>query len=118
MNTFRNASFLARWVLVWFALSIGVAVASPLLNPQAMELVCSGVGVMKVIVKTDDGAREVSSHTLDCPLCASTGALPPVANRSVAPVQPLSHVLQAIPAAHIASLTAAPLPARGPPSVL
>ena len=31
------------------------------------------------------------------------------------PVQPLSHVLRPIAAAHIAWLTAAPLPARGPP---
>ena len=33
----------------------------------------------------------------------------------VEPVQPLAYVLQSIPAARIASLTAAPLPARGPP---
>lgn len=115
MHFLRNAHFLARFVLVWFALSIGAAIASPLINPQAMELICSGSGVMKVLVKTDDGVKEVSSHTLDCPLCATLSAPPPVARLSVEPVQPLAYVLQTIPAAHIASLTAAPPPGRGPP---
>lgn len=119
MQTLRNAHLLARFVLVWFALSLGVAVASPILNPQASELICSGAGVMKLIVMTDDGANEVSGSMLDCPLCATGGAPPPPQARAVAePVQPLGHVLQSIPSAHIAALTAAPLPARGPPQFL
>ncbi|MGH6627667.1 MAG: DUF2946 family protein [Burkholderiaceae bacterium] len=117
MQALRNAHFLARWVLVWFALSIGVAVASPLVKPQAMELICSGAGAMKLLVKTDDGAKELSSHTLDCPLCASLGAPPPPARQTAEPIHPLSYALQPIVAAHIAALTAAPLPARGPPSL-
>lgn len=117
MQFLRNAHLLARFVLVWFALSIGVAIASPIVKPQAMELICSGSGVMKVLVKTDDGSQEVSSHTLDCPLCANNSAPPPpVVRLTAAPLQPLAYVLQSIPAAHIASLTAAPLPARGPPA--
>lgn len=117
MQTLRNAHLLARFVLVWFVLSIGVAIASPIVKPQAMELVCSGAGVMKLLVKTDDGgSKEVSGHTLDCPLCASVSAPPPVARLNAEPVQPLAHVLQSIPAAHLAALTAAPPPARGPPT--
>jgi hypothetical protein len=116
MHCLRNARFLARLVLVWFALSLGVAVASPLVKPQAMELVCSGSGAVKVLVKTDEGSKEVSGHMLDCPLCASIGAPPPpLLQQDAAPVQPLAYVLQAIPAARLASLSAAPLPARGPP---
>lgn len=115
MQTLRNAHFIARFVLVWFALSIGVAIASPIIKPQAMELICSGSGVMKVLLKTDDGTKEVASHTLDCPLCASLSAPPPVARLSAEPVQALAYVMQSIPAAHIAALTAAPPPARGPP---
>ncbi|MBU0587076.1 MAG: DUF2946 domain-containing protein [Gammaproteobacteria bacterium] len=115
MQSLRNAHLLARFVLVWFALSIGAAVASPIINPQAMELICSGSGAMKVLIKTDDGVKEVSSHTLDCPLCANLGAPPPVVHLSAEPVQPLAYVLQTIPAADIASLTAAPPPGRGPP---
>lgn len=114
----RQAHRLARFVLVWFALSIGVAIASPLVKPQAIELICSGSGAMKLLVKTDDGSQQASSHTLDCPLCASMSAPPPVARHSAEPAQPLAHVLQSIPAAHIAALTAAPLPARGPPRAL
>jgi predicted secreted protein len=117
MQSLRHAHLLARFVLVWFALSIGVAIASPIVKPQAMELICSGAGVMKVLVKTDDGSKEVASYTLDCPLCANNSAPPPpVARLTAEPVQALAHVLQSIPAAHIASLTAAPLPARGPPA--
>ena len=116
MNALRNAHLLARFVLVWFALSIGVAIASPLVKPQAMELICSGSGAVKLLIQTDDGGQEVASFTLDCPLCATSSAPPPPATRLTSePAQPLAYVLQSIPAARIASLTAAPLPARGPP---
>lgn len=116
MQTLRRAHTLARFALVWFALSIGVAIASPIVKPQAMELICSASGAMKVLVKTDDGAKELSGHTLDCPLCASLSAPPPVVRLAAEPAQPLAHVLQPIAAAHIAALTAAPMPARGPPA--
>jgi len=116
MQTLRRAHTLARFVLVWFALSIGVAIASPIVKPQAMELICSSSGAMKVLVKTDDGAKELSGHTLDCPLCASISAPPPVARQTAEPAQPLAHVLQSIPAVHVAARTAAPLPPRGPPA--
>jgi len=87
MDALRHAHHLARLVLVWFALSIGVAVASPLVSPQGMALICSGSGAMKVLVKTADGATEASSHSLDCPLCASIGAPPPVARTVAAPTR-------------------------------
>lgn len=115
MHRLRTARHLARLVLVWFALSIGVAIASPMVHPQEMELICTGTGAMKVLVKTVDGVKEVSSHTLDCPLCASVGTLSTFPRIAFEPVQPLAHVLQPVAAAHIAWLTAAPLPARGPP---
>lgn len=116
MQSLRSARRLARLVLAWFALSIGVAVASPVVSPQSMELVCSASGALKLLVKTDDGAKEMASHTLDCPLCLSMAAPPPAASARAEPHQPLGHVLEPIPAAHIAWLTAAPLPARGPPA--
>ena len=74
MQALRHARFLARLVLAWFALSLGVAIASPLVNPQSMELVCATGGAMKLIVKNDDGTAAERSHTLDCPLCASVAA--------------------------------------------
>ena len=115
LQSLRLAHRLARLVLVWFVLSLGVAVASPMVHPQAMELICSGSGAIKVLIKTDDVVKEAAGHTLDCPLCAVSGTPPPVARVAVDPAQPLPHVLRPIPAAPIARLTAAPFPARGPP---
>ena len=116
MQTLRNAHLIARFVLVWFALSIGVAIASPIVKPQSMEVICSGSGVMKLLVKSDEGSKVVSLHTPDCSLCASAYAPPPIMQWSIEPVQPLAHVLQSIPGAHIASRTAVPPPGRGPPA--
>lgn len=108
---------MARWVLLCFALSLGVAVASPLVNPQAIQLICSGSGAMKLIALADDGTAQVTRHGLDCPLCASThGGAPPSADAlPLAPPRPLALALAAFFSAHITLLTAAPLPARGPP---
>ncbi|MDP1998086.1 MAG: hypothetical protein Q8K22_00625 [Rhodoferax sp.] len=116
MQILRNAHLLARFVLVWFALSLGVAVASPIVNPQNFELICSSAGVMKLVVQTDDGAKAVSGQMLDCPLCATGGAPPPSFQVKFEPLSPLGHVLQSIPSAIMAALTAAPPPARGPPT--
>lgn len=44
MSSLRHTKLLARFVLVWFALSIAAAIASPLVRPQALELICSLVG--------------------------------------------------------------------------
>ena len=112
----RHAHLLARFVLVWFALSIGVAIASPIVKPQVGELICSGAGVKKVLLKTDDGTQAAVSLTMDCPVCVTHSAPPPPAARlATEPPHALAHVLQRIPAAHIVSRTAAPPPARGPP---
>ena len=118
MQSLRRAHSLARLVLVWFALTLGVAIASPVVNPQSTQLICTGSGVMKVIVTTADGVQEVASQSMDCPLCVSLGA-PPLAMRLAAePLLPLSYAVHAIPAAVIAKLTAVPPPARGPPDRL
>ena len=121
LTVLRQAHLLARCVLVWFVLSLGVAVASPLVNPRATELVCSGSGGMKIVIKADDGSPQAAgtgvSHVLDCPMCASLSAPPPVVKLLAEPPHPLSYALQPIPAARIAALVGAPLPARGPPAV-
>ncbi|MBS0391004.1 MAG: hypothetical protein JSS19_06270 [Proteobacteria bacterium] len=110
-------ALLGRLVLAWFALSLGAAIASPLVSPRAMELVCSSAGVMKVVVKSDDGVQELGASHLDCPMCMPLAAPPPVASRGAPPPSPLSHALRPVIAARIAAATAAPLPARGPPSL-
>ncbi len=116
MCLLRHAHLLGRLVLLWFVLSIGAAVASPLVNPQALELVCSSVGEVKVIVQTDDGGEELGAAHMDCPLCIPSGDAPPPAMVALPPaVLALGRAVQPIPAARIAAATGAPLPARGPP---
>ncbi|XAH24240.1 DUF2946 family protein [Xylophilus sp. GW821-FHT01B05] len=120
MHRLRTSAVLARLVLVWFLLAVGAAVASPLMQPQSLELICSGVGQLKLLVKHADGSSNSAQqgHTLDCPLCASVGAPPPVLAQAATVPHPLAYALQPVPAAHIAARTAAPLPARGPPLFL
>lgn len=117
MQTLRNAHLIARFMLVWFALSIGVAVASPLVKPQAMELICSSAGVMKVLFTTNDGGQDAARPALDCPLCAATSAPPPLARLAAEPAQSLAYVSPGIAADPLAAFPAAPPPARGPPAV-
>lgn len=116
MQYLRNAKQLARLVLVWFALSVGVAVASPFVHPQSMDLVCTSTGSMKWVVQNDGDNTASGSNTLDCPLCAPSGVIPTAFNTALTQPSPLAHALRPLAAAHIASVTAPPLPSRGPPS--
>lgn len=69
---------LARlWVLAWFVASIGVSIASPLVHPQSLEVICSGSGAIKWLVQTDDGVVEMGATGMDCPLCALANGAPP-----------------------------------------
>jgi hypothetical protein len=115
MQFLRNAHRISAFVLVWFALYIGVAIASPMVNPKGLQLVCSGSGGSKIASTGDDDSAPSGHHTLDCPLCAGVGAPPPVEIASFKSVQPVAFALQRIASAHIASASAAPMPARGPP---
>ena len=116
MQQLRHAIQLTRLVLVWFVLSVGVAIASPIVNPHGMDLVCTSAGSVKLVVQGDDDVA-ASSHTLDCPLCASINAPPPALNTTLTQPAPLAYALQPIAAAHMAALTAPPLPSRGPPAL-
>ena len=118
MQTLRNAHLLARCVLVWFVLFVGVSVASPLVNPQGGQMVCTAMGGMKMVSADEAGGDTVKlSSSMDCPLCAQISAPPsPVVLRFEA-TDALSYALRPIPSAHIAWLTGSPLPARGPPAL-
>lgn len=118
MQYLRNAHYLARFVLVWFALFLGAAIASPIVNPQNTQLVCSSTGTMKFVSAGDVANEPAAEHKLECPLCTGFGAPPPLSLVSFEPVQPVGYVLQSIASTHIVSATAAPLPARGPPRLL
>lgn len=112
----RRTSLAARLLLACWLLSIGVAIASPLVKPQALELICSGAGVVKLLLKTDDGKPQAANHALDCPLCAASSAPPPLARGAVAPMPALAYELRSRFSTHLASRTSAPPPARGPPA--
>ncbi|MFM2034760.1 MAG: hypothetical protein RL459_25 [Pseudomonadota bacterium] len=105
-----------RLVLAWFVLSLGAAVASPLIKPQDILLVCTGSGAMKVLVKTaEGGGAEPAAPSMDCPLCASAVALPAVPVQAtallLAPHDVPAVLISAPPVLHAAP----PPPARGPP---
>jgi hypothetical protein len=104
---------LARWVLVWYVLFVGVSVVAATLQPKTMDVVCSSMGLMKVVVQGEGGDAQVRS-SMDCPLCAhATPALPPPTVADLADAR--SHIVQRLPKAVLTARTAPPLPSRGPP---
>jgi len=118
LQSLRNAHHLTRFVLVWFALFVGVAVASPLVKPEAVQLVCTAIGGVK-LVQVDAAGADVdraAAHTaLDCPACLPLIAPPMADVLAQLPSGHLSHVLQPQPAARLASLLGQPWQARAPP---
>jgi hypothetical protein len=114
--TLRSVRGLARLVLWWWVLSIGVAAASPLVHSPATELICSGAGGTRLLVQSDEGDRDLRSPTLDCSLCIPVGPSAYVPEWAHAVLRPLGHGPHLREAAHIAARTAAPLPPRGPPA--
>jgi hypothetical protein len=116
LHTLRNITWLAKLVLLWFALMLGVAVASPLVNPQNELVICTTMGMVKVVLNADGSVSTSPSAEAHCPLCLGGGAPPSFVSLTFKSAQPLGNLLQSIPAAHIAALTAAPPPSRGPPS--
>ena len=118
LQSLRNAHRLTRFVLVWFALFVGAAVASPLVKPEAVQLVCSaidGVKLVPVDVAGADVDGTVAHTTLDCPACLPLIAPPAADVLAKLPTGDLSDFLQALPAARLASLLGQPWQARAPP---
>ena len=117
MQPLRNAHLLARFVLVWFALSMGLAIASPLVQPKGLQLVCSAAGAITIqFDQGDGGANSGQPKTLDCPLCAAAGTPPPqIALQVLAPMG-LAYALHLSADPLSTRRSAAPLPPRGPPA--
>ena len=115
LHTLRNTPWLARVTLLWFALTLGVAAASPLVNPQNELVICTAVGMVKVALQADDSASTSPRAELHCPLCMGGGAPPLFVALVFQSAQPQGHVLRRMPAVYIAALTASPPPSRGPP---
>lgn len=110
---------LARLVLVWYVLFVGVSMLAATLQPKTMDVVCSSMGVMKVVV-SDDGSDAKVRTVMDCPLCAH--AAPALPQPSLAASVPFddarAHIVQRLPEAVLLSRTAPPLPSRGPPVLI
>jgi hypothetical protein len=115
MHTLRTSKLIARLVLVWFALFMGSAIASSVIKPGSMQMVCSAGGGMKMVDTSGDEGGIRATAIMDCPLCASVTAPPPALTVHFEKLTALAHALHPIAAAHIASATAPPLPSRGPP---
>jgi Protein of unknown function (DUF2946) len=117
MQTLRSSKFIAKLVLVWFALFLGSAIASTIIQPGNLQMVCATGGVMKMVDTSGDGDALKASANMECPLCATVTA--PLSPSTVLFEKPssLAHALQPVAAAHIASVTAPPLPSRGPPAL-
>lgn len=119
MLTRTTRRWLARFMLACFALSVGVASASPLVHPRSMQWVCVGATV-QLMVDSGDGMEAVDGqHTLDCALCLLAGSPP------VDPAPHFAVVTHALMRAHWVRVDAprmtgawAPLPARGPPVLM
>lgn len=107
---------LSRLVLVWYVLFVGVSVLAATLQPKTIDVVCSSMGVMKVVVQ-GEGENTALSSSMDCPLCVhTTPALPPPTVAALAHVPDArAFIVQALPEALLLARTAPPLPSRGPP---
>ncbi len=117
MLTARAIHLIARWVLVWFGLSLAVAVASPLVAPQRVDWVCSATAGMVLVVQSDDGHTVPLGHGLDCPLCANLGAPPPAWSPTVPGPMPLGFASLPVNIARLEVLLRGPWQARAPPVI-
>ena len=113
MHALRDTAFLARLVLAWFALFLGVAMAAPVIHPHVTEVVCSAGGAVKMLLKGDP-AHTAGAHAMDCPLCAPSGA-PLAASAGWTPALAPRPAVPSVFAARVGARTHPIAPARGPP---
>jgi hypothetical protein len=64
---------LAKLALLWLPGALGVAVASPMINPQAELIICSSAGMVNVMIYADGSL----SCAVQCPLCVAGSIAPP-----------------------------------------
>jgi len=120
LQSLREARSIVHGMLVWFALSIGVAVAAPVVNPQALTLICSAAGNVKFVAQAsgdnpDGTPTGMQGHTLDCVMCLPGGA-PPLASWTPATGPVARSPQPASPPEHVPTRFANAASARGPPA--
>jgi hypothetical protein len=116
MAHLRSSKLIASLVLALFALFLGSAIASSLIKPGSMQVICAAGGGMKLVQTDAEEGKVAMTAGLDCPLCASVFAPVPDTAALFQKRSPLATALQSTAAARIVSATAPPLPARGPPT--
>ncbi len=123
----RNAHRLILAVLLLYIATLGMAIAAPILKTQGSNFLCTSTGIKYVSssgeitdISGDDQEDEpgkMQGHSLECSLCVPSGITPDLPSLNVSPpVHTLSYATRSIPAARLAFLVSAPLPARGPPT--
>lgn len=116
MKTLRSIPWLRRLVAAWFIVSMGVAMASPLVQPRAMELVCSASGLTKIIIHSAQGnAVDASDMDMDCSLCLLANTPPDPQQARLPALSPAAQLRATKSLDHIPAAMGAPPPARAPP---
>lgn len=111
----RTLLRLRVWVLAWFVLALGTAMASPIVQPRTIEIVCAGSGATKILLHTDVATVELGAHGTECPLCLVSGAPSELASLLTHVFAPLAHASALAFISPVVLATAIPPPARGPP---
>ena len=87
LSQVRRSLAMCRLALACYVLSLGFAIASPLVFGTQTQTLCSSVAVSVVAVPADSDQPQPLTHTLDCPLCGlGYGLLPEPASLVVAEV--------------------------------
>lgn len=116
MQRLRHAPRIARLVLVWLGLSLGVAIASPWVRPAGFAMVCSASGALQLAAFEDaPEAGATGTGALDCPLCLPLLAPPGVAPQRLAHRLPAPSLLPRSTSPCVPVQGAAPWPGCGPP---
>nr|WP_315484389.1 hypothetical protein [uncultured Undibacterium sp.] len=112
----QRANKLVIAVLFLYGLTLSVAMAAPMVTGKGMSMVCTSTGIKFVNESGKIVDGKSTTHTLECSFCVPTAIAPELPVLSVCPpVHTLSYATQSIPAARLAAIVSAPLPARGPP---
>ena len=117
LQSLRKASWIGRLVLGWLLLATVAALASPLIKPPTIGMVCSSSGWSTVAQSFDDGEQTPAGLTPECPLCTSLCAPPPATRQTAAALPASARLACPLSTPRATAGCAAALPARGPPAL-
>lgn len=117
-HSLRQSPWLAKLALLWFVLTMGIAVASPILKPQHQTTLCSQNGNMVMVVLDDESNTTYTGATLECSLCAIGHATVPAQLHVFESLQPLGQLQPSFALARLATAIDFSPPSRGPPSLV